>query len=725
MNKKMKTKNRGFTLVELLVIIAVIGILATLAVIALQQARSRTRDSKRVADIKQIQTTLELFFNEQGRYPTIDEWNSGSIIVSSTNQVLMQNVPSAPYPADGSCSADQNNFYYIPSDDYSTYNLSFCLGSGVSDLSEGPKCLTPGGIINFDCSGDGSEENENNENTANVCPQECDFGYICQSGSCVVDTFQCGQNISYNGYSYPTVEIGTQCWFKENLRTDKFRNGNVIANVTTQWNVTGGVGPAWCHYNNDSNNENTYGKLYSVYAALDPRGICPPGFRLPTRAEFDSLISFAGSNRHGLLSCRQVDSPLGGSCATDQHPRWNSSASYNGNDSLGFSALPGGSKEGSSFVNLGVSGHFWTFTPYQTTRMYEGVADISNSNGFYSSLLAYFTTGRSIRCIKNNNQGGKTLPSVSITTPTNITANKATSGGNITNTGGSIVYAMGVVWSESDTPIVGASNSQFLNTIGVSNTSFTSNIVGLWPNKTYYIRAYAVNEVGLAYSNTISFTTPDPCGGVSSVSYNGYSYPTVGIGTQCWFKENLRTDKFKNGDSIPNVTTQWNISGGVGPAWCAYNNDMNNETNYGKLYSSYAVLDSRGLCPDGWRVPSQTDFDNLVSAATPYNGFSLHSCRMVNSPLGGSCATDQHPRWNYSSAYTGTDIFGFSALPGGYKYGATFYNLGVSGHFWTTTPYQTTRLYDGRAIYDNANGFLTSIGDTYFTSARSVRCIKN
>ncbi len=65
MNKKIKTKNKGFTLVELLVVIAVIGILATLAVIALQQARSRTRDSKRVADIKQIQTTLELFFNEQ------------------------------------------------------------------------------------------------------------------------------------------------------------------------------------------------------------------------------------------------------------------------------------------------------------------------------------------------------------------------------------------------------------------------------------------------------------------------------------------------------------------------------------------------------------------------------------------------------------------------------------------------------------------------------------
>lgn len=68
-DKKISYTQRGFTLVELLVVIAIIGVLATLLVLQLNIARARARDIKRVADISQVRSALEFFFDDNGRYP--------------------------------------------------------------------------------------------------------------------------------------------------------------------------------------------------------------------------------------------------------------------------------------------------------------------------------------------------------------------------------------------------------------------------------------------------------------------------------------------------------------------------------------------------------------------------------------------------------------------------------------------------------------------------------
>ncbi len=149
MNKKNKNK-AGFSLVELLVVIAIIGVLATLAVISLQQARKSARDAKRIADIKQIQTALELYFNDWQEYPAASSVTS---TIASGSNIYMAVLPTAPSPADGSCTANQNSYDYAPtSTDNGSYTLSFCLGGQVGGLDDGPKCAHPGGVSDQDCS---------------------------------------------------------------------------------------------------------------------------------------------------------------------------------------------------------------------------------------------------------------------------------------------------------------------------------------------------------------------------------------------------------------------------------------------------------------------------------------------------------------------------------------------------------------------------------------------
>jgi len=137
----MKKEIRGFTLIELLVVIAIIGLLSTMAVVALNNARQKARDAKRVSDIKQIQTALELFFNDASSYPTIGSVASaGAIAYSGTTYMAV--VPSNPTP--NGTAYTYTGLGTFPS--VTGYELTYTVEGQVGDIPAGFHTATPSGI---------------------------------------------------------------------------------------------------------------------------------------------------------------------------------------------------------------------------------------------------------------------------------------------------------------------------------------------------------------------------------------------------------------------------------------------------------------------------------------------------------------------------------------------------------------------------------------------------
>ena len=221
------------------------------------------------------------------------------------------------------------------------------------------------------------------------------------------------------------------------------------------------------------------------------------------------------------------------------------------------------------------------------------------------------------------------------------------------------------------------------------------------------LAVYATTDV-----DSVIFHNPNPIDTTINSTItdaDGNVYTSVTIGTQEWMTENLRTTKYSDGTSIPNVTgkTDWyKLSTG---AWCNYDNSSTNDVTYGKLYNWYAVNTSK-LCPTGWHVPTDAEWTILTDYLTA-NGHSGKEGTALKSTSG----------W---SSGNGTDDYGWLGLPGGYRYSASglFKYIGGNGFWWSSS-----QSFTDYAWYRNLGGSNDSVYRNYFNKRNgfSVRCLRD
>ena len=192
---------------------------------------------------------------------------------------------------------------------------------------------------------------------------------------------------------------------------------------------------------------------------------------------------------------------------------------------------------------------------------------------------------------------------------------------------------------------------------------------------------------------------------------DGNEYDTVKIGILFFTKQNLKTSHYRNGDRIPEITSPELWSSLTSGAWCWYNNDsVKYAAIYGKLYNWYAVNDPRGLVPEGWHVPSDTEWTAL--------SLSLGDDLVA----GGQMKESGTSHW--STPNTGaTNSTGFTGLPGGYRDNlGSFSNIGMIGGWWSSTQSNTDDAWFRNLNYLDGNLYRLN---PYKKLGFSIRCTRD
>jgi len=212
---------------------------------------------------------------------------------------------------------------------------------------------------------------------------------------------------------------------------------------------------------------------------------------------------------------------------------------------------------------------------------------------------------------------------------------------------------------------------------------------------------------------------------------DGNVYHTVTIGSQIWMIENLRTTHYRNGEVILNITIDslW-VDASIG-AWCDYNNDTLNDSKFGKLYNYFAIEDTRNLAPEGWHIPTATEWaileDYLAIIDFKQNEIKpenkkreIKRANLLAAPTDWAKSTESGAIGSHRTLKNST---GFNGLPGGCRSAnGTFKSITKSGYWWCVNTSDNNMVFSRSLSYDT-NVLGLNLG--FKVRGLSVRCIKD
>lgn len=359
--------------------------------------------------------------------------------------------------------------------------------------------------------------------------------------------------------------------------------------------------------------------------------------------------------------------------------------------------------EGSNIIESGIC---WSLEQNPTIK--DSITKQNIYSGEYKSVLRNLLPDKTyyVRAYSTNYEGTgygsqvsfKTLPPSIPSLKTNLLKAENTTlkiGADYINVGGLKIDSKGLCWSETANPTINDNKTE------ISTTDFSGVISNLKSGVKYYVRAYAVNSVGIGYGTEIEVST-------TIADLDGNIYHAIKIGSQTWMLENLKTKKYQDGTSIPNVTntdTWANLNAG---AWCDFTNNASYGSKYGHLYNWYAA--NNKLAPAGWHIPSEAEWNTLFE----YLG--------GKSVAGGKLKEAGTANWK--SPNTGaTNASGFTALAGGWTY-QLFFNMNADGAWWSTTE-STSDSGKASSVFMYYNYESVTVEAMIKEVGLSVRCLRD